>query len=570
MNLSDKVGIIAHLLRWRLSWSRRDIDLPPPPGLAPCFMSARDAARRISDGATVISCGLAANARCSIHYWAVRELFEQTGHPKQLTWISVGGQGGRGRVPGSVEEIGLRGLVRSYISGHLETAKSLLKLADEGHITLHTLPQGEMTHILEAQGEGRDSIRSRTGVGTFLDPRCGRGSPVTPGATENYITPAGDELQYRLPRVDVAVITAPWADRDGNIYFRDAAAMTESKEAARAARFNKGQVLVAVADIVPGAASEITIPASQVDAVIVNPLNEQTGGVPQRKFWPALTPGGDGDDELAMQRLRYINQLLRVTPLRGPAENAVARLGAALFARSMQQDITVNIGVGYGEEMGRVLCEQGLHEQITFTTETGVYGGRPAPGVFFGAAVNPQKLESSAWMFHRYHQRLDAALLGFLQVDSRGNVNASNRGPRYLDYIGPGGLPSITASARTVFFVGGWMSGSHWRIANGALNLKRRGKPKFVQEVREVTFNGQVALAQGKRVFYVTNVGIFRLTAEGLMLIEVMPGIDIHRDILEGSEAHIVLPDGGEVPVAPQSILTGRGFALGWSERPAA
>ena len=168
----------------------------------------------------------------------------------------------------------------------------------------------------------------------------------------------------------------------------------------------------------------------------------------------------------AEKRLKFANNVLRITPYRGPAEHAMARLGARLVTRQMQAGITANVGIGHGEEVTRVLCEQGLHSDITFTTETGVYGGRPAPGIFFGAAdqstapgVRP------AWMFHHYRDHLDMALQGFLQVDSAGNVNASNRGAAdSVTYIGPGGLPSITAGARTVFFC--WRLGFRRSLAD--------------------------------------------------------------------------------------------------------
>ena len=39
------------------------------------------------------------------------------------------------------------------------------------------------------------------------------------------------------------------------------------------------------------------------------------------------------------------------------------------------------------------------------------------------------------------------AVLGFLQIDSHGNVNVSRRGPGIKDYVGPGGFPSIIQSA---------------------------------------------------------------------------------------------------------------------------
>jgi len=526
-------------------------------------MSARDAVALIKDGSSVLSCGLASNARCSIFYWAVRERFENNCQPAGLTWISVGAQGGRGRVPGTVEELALPGLVTRYISGHVETAKELLKLADQGQLEIHLLPQGEMTLAIEAQGQGKTSVISSTGIGTFLDPRSGRGSP-TNGHGEQYVQLAGEQLKFHLPEIDVAIINAPYADRQGNIYFRHAASMTESVEAAQAAHHNGGLVLVSVASLIDEAADEVVLPSGMADAIVINPRNEQTGGIPQRRYWPLFTTGGDGDDLDAIRKLRYANDLLGLTPARGPVESAIARLGAQLFSREVHKGATVNLGVGYGEEVVRILCEQGLHRDVTFTTETGVYGGVPAPGIYFGAAVNPRRLESSAWMFRHYREHLDATVLGYLEVDSEGNVNGSERGEKFIDFVGPGGLPSIVAAARTIIFVGGWMSGGQWRIEGGELKRLKTGKPKFVNKVRVVTFNGSVALEQGKRVFFVCHVGVFRLTPKGLLLEQVMPGIDVQRDIIDASDARILLPENGNVPQVPEPVVTGNEYGLAW------
>ena len=167
-------------------------------------------------------------------------------------------------------------------------------------------------------------------------------------------------------------------------------------------------------------------------------------------------------------------------------------------------------------------------------------------------------------MFHHYRQHLDATLLGYLEVDSAGNVNGSDRGERLTDLVGPGGMPSIISSADCVFFVGGWMANARWKVVANGLRLLQPGLPKFVRKVRTVTFSARAALEDGKKVFYVTNVGVFRLTQHGLLLTEVMPGIDIGRDILDVSEARILLPGNGEVPRASASVVTGRDFVLQW------
>ena len=527
-------------------------------------MSARAAVDRIPDAACGISCGIGGIARCSILFWALRERYEQSGSPKGLTWISIAGQGGRGRVPGSVEELGVEGLVTRYIAGHTETAKSMLRLAEAGRLELHTFPQGEMVFALEAQGRGESEVRSHTGTGTFVDPRIGRGTPVTPGARSQFARADGDDIVYSLPPVNVAFVSAPYADRDGNIYFRNAAAITECVEAARAARRNGGLAIVAVADLVEHDPASIGIPADDVDVVVVNPRNEQTGSIPQRRYWPMFTAGADVDVLAAAEGLRFINQTLGITPRRSLAEQALARLGAQTFVDNVAAGATVNIGVGLGEEICFELYKSRVQEGITFTTESGPYGGLPTSGIFFGAAISPERLESSAWMFHHYREHLDVAMLGFLEVDAAGNVNLSSRGPSVMDYVAPGGAPSIIEGAKTVLFAGKWMQGAEIAVEGDTLRVVRPGRPKLIEQVREVTFNGKVGLERGKRVFYVTDLALLELTGHGLTLRAVMPGIDVQRDLLANSDAHIHVPD--DVVTVPAAVVTGEAFELDWAE----
>ena len=70
-------------------------------------------------------------------------------------------------------------------------------------------------------------------------------------------------------------------------------------------------------------------------------------------------------------------------------------------------------------------------------------------------------------------------------------------------------------------------------IDNGQLRIEREGKArKFVNEVEHRTFSGEYAASRGQRVLYVTERCVLTLTAGGLELTEVAPGIDIDRDIL--------------------------------------
>jgi propionate CoA-transferase len=567
MKFSERLHLLLHILRWRFNWSKKDLGCLPRGSVSPKFITARDSAKLIADGATVFSNGLAGNARCSVFFWAIRELFLKTGHPRDLTWVNVGAQGGRGKVPGTIEEIGLPGLMKLYLSGHLETCKAQLKLAEQGKLELHTLPQGVMTHLLEAQAAGQMKIRSEVGLGTFLDPQIETGSVLTAGAREQFIAHEGELLLYTMPKVELALMSAPYADAEGNIYFHDAASWTENIDSAHAARANGGKVLVTVSKIVPKDEARISLHAEETDWIVLHPYNEQTASIQQVRFWPMFTAQSKVDAPAASVQLRYINNVLKITPVRGPVEFALARLGAKVFTETLHTGPMLNIGVGFPEEVARQLVEHGIYKQLLFTTEAGAYGGLPAPGIFFSAAIGPQRLESSSSMFHRYETELDTAILGFLQVDSEGNVNASHRGPRMMDLVGPGGFPDIANAARTIIFVGTWMARAKFSVKDNMLRILKAGRCKFVNKVDHITFNAKEAFRMGKTVYYVTNVGVFKLTGKGLELQQVMPGIDIDGDILNACTAKINLPADKKVAVVDGSVLTGNGFELNLNNR---
>ena len=75
------------------------------------FITGAEAARLVPKGSTVISVGMAGHARCSILFRAIREGYLKENTPADLTWITVSAQGGRGKAPGTVEEIAVPGLI---------------------------------------------------------------------------------------------------------------------------------------------------------------------------------------------------------------------------------------------------------------------------------------------------------------------------------------------------------------------------------------------------------------------------------------------------------------------------
>jgi propionate CoA-transferase len=565
LKINEYVQLLIQVGRFFLFPGKKNFNLPPPDNLKnPKFMTGRQAVDMIPDGACILSNGIAANARCSVLYYAIRDRFFKSGHPKDLTWIAVAGQGARGRMFGSLEEMGIEGLIKVWIGGHHETMKSFLKLAQKGKLEVHRISQGVLDFLIEAQTTGEDNIVSKTGVGTMIDPRVGNGTPLIKGIGESLSIVDGDYLRYRLPKITVALMNAPYADSEGNIYFKHASVITENIESALAAKHNGGRVLVTVTGIIPKNDKEISLSADKVDAIVINPNNEQCGMASQRKYWEMFTEGAKVDMEDALARLMFINNLLRITPHRGPAEEALARLAADFFMRVAKKDQYVNVGVGLPEEVCRLIYEGGIHEDVTYLIESGPLGGMPAMGIFFGASINPEKLLGSARMFHLIYAKLDITLLGLLQVDSKGNVNVSKRGEGPINYVGPGGFTDMTVAAKTIIFIGSWMVGAHMEIHDGKIMIVKPGKPKFIDQVDEITFSGPEALKHGKKVYYCTSVGVFQLTERGMELIEVMPGIDIQKDIINGCSMKIVSTEPGRVSVVSESIVTGKGFKLQW------
>jgi propionate CoA-transferase len=59
---------------------------------------------------------------------------------------------------------------------------------------------------------------------------------------------------------------------------------------------------------------------------------------------------------------------------------------------------------------------------------------------------------------------------------------------------------------------------------------------KFVQDVYKISFSSYQASKYGQEIMYVTERAVFKLSGTELVLVEIAPGVDIDKDILEKME----------------------------------
>ena len=492
------------------------------------IMTADEAIRLIRDGDCIcVNSFVGIENPIELHE-AIYRRYQKMQSPTHLTMISSAGFGvwdDEHNAEGYIRE----GAVDKLICGHFGAMLSTKKLVLEDRFEAYNLPLGCISHAIRAQAGGLPGALSKVGLDIFVDPRKegpGINRISIDDSLVKHVQVDGEEfLYYKLPKINIALIKGTAADRKGNITFDDMFMSGDALSICQAVKANRGKVIVQVDRLVdtPSRPRNAIIPGCLVDAIVV--VEPET----RNEAYTALT----GSFEIPYEEWNTWSERLDSVSVKQSKNNTVANIIGKRASKELRVDDIVNIGIGIPEMVSRFARKSGMLDMVTLTVESGGIGGFPVSGEAFGAMIGAASVYDMANQFDLYDNGgLDVCFMGALEVDKEGNVNA-HRGPGA--FAGIGGFANITSKTPTVVFCFSFTAkGLEVSQTKGIVTVEKEGTiPKFVDQVKSISFSARRAIANGQKVLYVTERCVFRLTPKGLKLIEVYPGIDVQKDILD-------------------------------------
>jgi propionate CoA-transferase len=487
-------------------------------------LTGAEAAELIPDSA-VISVSSSSGLGCpDAVLEAIGQRYENTGSPANLTTLHPIAAGDMYGIKG-IDHLCRPGQLRRVLAGSYPSGGSKLdpplirQLIHRNQVQALNIPSGVLFQMHRAASTGQPGVLTEVGLGTYADPRheAAKMNAVTDDFVQLMKIGSNEYLFYPAVEVDVAIIRATTADPHGNLSYEQECSTLGALDQAYAAH-NKGGIVIAqvkrLADTqLP--TQDVHIPGILVDAIVVDPDQMQTT---QTFYDPALSGEihRDLDD---------------IEPVEFGLEKVIARRAAA----ELQVDAIVNLGFGISAAVPRVLLEEGHADDVTWVIEQGAVGGFPATGFAFGCALNPQALVQSADQFTLLQGGgFDVAMLSFLEVSGAGDVNASWLPARPHVTAGIGGFNDIVTRAPKIVYSGYFTAGQKdIQIEDGQLKIISDGAiAKFVPAVAQISFSGDMGRKRRQEVLYVTERCVIQLTADGLTVIEIAPGVDLEKDVL--------------------------------------
>ncbi|MFJ2691785.1 acyl CoA:acetate/3-ketoacid CoA transferase [Pseudomonas sp. NPDC087336] len=512
------------------------------------LITAEQAASLIHDGVTVTVSSSSGLACPDAVLAAVGERYRNSAHPAGLTMLHPIAAGDMYGIKG-IEHLAQPGLISKVMAGSYPSGPSSMPMPEiwrmitDNEIAAYNVPSGILFDLHKDAAAKRPGVLTKVGLDTFADP-ARQGCAMNALAAEMPIVEkvlfAGEQWLF-FPTVipKVAIIRATTADERGNLSYEHEGGLLGALDQALAVRNNGGIVIAQVKRVVRAGSlkpHDVHVPCNLVDHIVVAPDQMQTTQV---VYDPAIS-GEIQQPESAFEFAPW------------GAEKVIARRAAMQVEKGM----AVNLGFGISANVPRILLEEGYHGAATWVIEQGAVGGMPLLGFAFGCAANADAIMPSSAQFTYFQGGgFDLTLLSFLQIDRFGNVNVSKLpGKPYLT-AGCGGFVDITTHAKRIVFSGFFTAGAKLSVDDGRLNILQDGKSrKLVEDVDHVTFSGRMALERGQDVTYVTERCVMKLTANGLMVTEIAPGLDLEKDVLAQAEFPLLVAD--EVRVMSPCLFT--------------
>ncbi len=501
------------------------------------IVSFADAAARIADNAVVTVSSSSALGCPDKMLAAIGIRFDTDGHPRGLTMLHPIAAGDMYGVKG-IDHIAKDGLIATVIAGSYPSGPSNLpmpeiwKMVVEDRIAAYNVPSGILFDMHRDVAARRPGVLTKVGLQTFVDPVREGCAMNAKGASKPIVkrVELNSETWLHFPNIapDVCILRATTADERGNLTYEHEGAYLGGLDQAIATRNNGGLIIAQVKRVTATGSlrpHDVRVPGHLVDLVVVDPEQKQTT---ETFYDPAIS-----------------GEIMRPWESFKAAEHGVEKIIARRAAMELKQGQTANLGFGISAMVPRVLLEEGHAQSVTWAIEQGAVGGMPLTGFAFGCASNADAFMPSPSQFTYFQGGgFDMSFLSFLEVDVEGNVNVSKLGKKPYLTAGCGGFVDITANAKKIVFSGWFEAGADIALTDTALTVAKPGKfTKMVDAVEHVTFSGRRAVETGQDVMYVTERCVIRLTSDGLLATEIMPGINARSDIAEASLGRVKIAE---------------------------
>lgn len=494
--------------------------------------TAAEAVKLITDGVTVACGGFVGAGHPEALTSAIEQRFLASDSPRDLTLVYAAGQGdGKRR---GLNHLAHAGLLKRVIGGHWGLVPGLGRLALSGRIEAWNFPQGVICQLFRDIAAGRPGCITATGLGTFIDPEHGGGrlnDRSTDSLVERITLQGRTWLLYHSFPVHVGLIRASAADVFGNLVMDEEAVIGEVLPIAQAAHNSGGHVIAQVRRILdqPAPPQQVRVPGRLVSRIVLANDEDHWQTFAERYRREYVAPAFSAEDESILDS-DHCGVSSHVMPM------DERRIIAARACDELRSGDIVNLGIGLPEGIARIAAERRVLNHVTLTVESGPIGGIPAGGLSFGASLYPQAIIDQPAQFDFYDGGgLDFAALGAAQVDRHGNVNVSRFGDRFA---GVGGFVNISQTAGRLVFCGTLTTGGlQIAVSDGTLQIVNEGRVrKFVRDVEQISFSGELARRKNQDVLIVTERAVFRMKSDGIELIEVAPGIDVRTQVLDQME----------------------------------